>query len=1732
MNCGGLKMVDTSRDVELVIKARDEATETIKTINQSLKGVVQTQKSLRTAGAGSDSVFKSLAAGLKSLQSSIGPNGVFGKLAQQTGAFKANITRLMSAIADYKGQMRGLKEEQNSIARSVNNAADKVAKLTTKQEIQNALATESKAALKALGTETAALGREQLALGKTADKLNASLAASQNAIKAANSAIKQGDIDIDRRKAKLEALIGKEKELNAALNNARGAQTARINRGDTSSRAFNNGQARIEKISGQIGKNQSDQQKEIDAITKATAKRNAHIKTIGKEEAAIVQNGVKQDENAVAIANNAAAQEKNNQTTARATQLDKARQGSLKSTDAALAIAEGELAGYNKTLGESERELKKLERNIASSEAQLKGFRKELGAVEAEEKAAQRSLKGLAVEFKTSLDPAIKDAKRVVSGLDEELDNLQKEFNALHAALKSSGTQTTAEARRLASLRGELIALGRARKVAYSGQNNLSQLRTQPVGDLPDLSDRTGRAQVAINQITAGEKELISTRRRGIQVAKELERQERKAAEARLKKALASKKAAAQERRHAEAMRRSAIAGKSNIGVMRRLRTSILAAGSAWLGFHAVLRGLGKPIEDIKKLEAAQNRLRVVVGDDQHVIGEELDFVRRNAERLGIQFGMLAQEYTKFSIATKNTILEGANSRKIFLSVSEAARVNNASTEDLRGTYLALIQIISKGRITMEELKRQLGDRLPGAVHIMAEALGVGTDELLKIVEAGDLSSDKLIEFADTLDKRFGPGLGKALLSTQALIGKFENALFQASLRVAKGGFVEGFNNLLKVLQETLASPAFISFLDRVSVALGGIMNIIAAGVKHWRLLSIVIASLVAAKLASVFINMGKAAFVAIGGITRFNGALRYMRINMNAANTAGRRLIIRLRALRIALFSIGWGVLIAAVGVFAGWLTSTATASTDVNEAMSRHLKIMDKVKNLWDEAAGSIERFVAGLEKMSKLEATANRDSTAKALLSKQDEFVDFIEKETRLAGGKSTNTIGLRGSNASADNRIINHKKLEFLSKLQADSSKFFTGLDSDIRVAREQFTAFKDEVLLPLFEENGIAADSPIATKIIAFMKSIQEGSESAAEAMAHFQAVVQGNPQALLNILDKPADYTLSISELKSKMEGIIATIAAVGDPNLKSIDQAKGKLETLRQKQVDLGETQGLLVAQLKASGLSMEATALKANEYAHANDILAKSLKAVIEQITQLEAFKGAGEGVLGKAIGLIDDVELKHYPDLIKSVSSTINDLERDIANFNNLPANKAAVLVKLQLDGDLTEEIRKKLADGNFEGVQALIRTNNGDKLADTFGGFGVAEKNYLQQNATSLAQWNKEIRANLTNLDAQIRVGQLSKAGLEEQAYIYERLTALLNDPDNFQNLSLEQVDEFIKKYRELFYLEQKEKKGKDPRLKAAEEERQQLEALIALRQAERQLFDLERDRAVGEGRNTKTDPTLNALRDKDKTTGEEIDKLIKHVISLYEELEQTPEVRQALAELAIQFDEIEVAAGRAREVILGWNDLGELGTGSLRGSMDVFIKKIFEGVKGMRALESAFLNLISTFSAKIADVFLDLAAKSAVKGIGKLFGLLIGGIGGGASGDLFKDLFGSNSKFHDGGFVKRGGSKGYDFDINSLHLPRKHDGGLIGLASDEVPAILQTGELVVPRDKVAEAMKGGGGGGQAVPVQLNNYNLWDRKEAQDQILNDDGADEIQRQRISKNPRAWRNAMGIK
>lgn len=174
----------------------------------------------------------------------------------------------------------------------------------------------------------------------------------------------------------------------------------------------------------------------------------------------------------------------------------------------------------------------------------------------------------------------------------------------------------------------------------------------------------------------------------------------------------------------------------------------------------------------------------------------------------GVSLKSTADRWLKFRAAAIQSGLSLRDTENIFRSLTKAGAVLGLKTDELRGIYLALEQMLSKGKVTTEELRRQLGERLPGAMGIMAASMGVTISELDKMMKKGEvLSSEVLPAFARQVEISFGIESTDKVENLNASVGRlsgswetFINNLAEGDgvIKTVLGGFLDSLTMIVQ----------------------------------------------------------------------------------------------------------------------------------------------------------------------------------------------------------------------------------------------------------------------------------------------------------------------------------------------------------------------------------------------------------------------------------------------------------------------------------------------------------------------------------------------------------------------------------------------------------------------------------------------------------------------------------------------------------------------------------------------------------------------------------------------------------------------------------------------------------------------------------------------------------------------------------------------------------------------
>lgn len=250
------------------------------------------------------------------------------------------------------------------------------------------------------------------------------------------------------------------------------------------------------------------------------------------------------------------------------------------------------------------------------------------------------------------------------------------------------------------------------------------------------------------------------------------------------------------------------------------LKTQVLAVGAAYVSFNAAIGGAKAVIDAALAQERLNNTLKVGLGSQQAAT-QEIKFLREEADKLGLQFASTAQQYAKLTAASKGTALQGQATRDIFLSVAKASTVMGLSADQSGRVLTAIEQMISKGTVSAEELRGQMGEELPGAFQIAARAMNVTTQELGEMLQRGEvLAEDLLPKMAIELEKTVGPEVLAAAQGLNAQINRLDNSFTDLKLTVGQSGLVNLFS------EGVIAATQFIGVMDSVITKLQSIPGV------------------------------------------------------------------------------------------------------------------------------------------------------------------------------------------------------------------------------------------------------------------------------------------------------------------------------------------------------------------------------------------------------------------------------------------------------------------------------------------------------------------------------------------------------------------------------------------------------------------------------------------------------------------------------------------------------------------------------------------------------------------------------------------------------------------------------------------------------------------------------------------------------------------------------------------
>lgn len=603
-------------------------------------------------------------------------------------------------------------------------------------------------------------------------------------------------------------------------------------------------------------------------------------------------------------------------------------------------------------------------------------------------------------------------------------------------------------------------------------------------------------------------------------------------------------------------------------------------------------------VESIVNLQKFDNAMNAIYKDTT-TTANQFAFLQKVALESGIAVGSLQGSFIQFSASMNTANVPLAQSNALFEAVTRASGTLGLSSEEASGALLALSQMAAKGTVSMEELRQQLGDRLPGAMALVATGLGLTQAQLIKLVESGNLAAKDLF-----------PALTQAL---QSLGGEVT-------------GIAPSFNNLKTLLTESAQAAGESGWADFLTASIKALTVVVGA----------IVLPLTA--FSEVIFGLAKSAGILVGALVTLTNPLEALKQVVDDAATRQAKLTaafdgnteaaktnaaavtqqraaveggmdaIASLATVTATTSAGQAALNLATTLAGNASLSASQKWIQLNTALLNNLTALEQQAVASDKSAKAAQTEGNALSALATLrgndQAALQASASAtdayvvalnKALVAHQSETeVLTVQKAAFLedAAARGLTQVQIDQEALALDQKILK-------SQAETDQSK--------AAVAQAQIEAATRSVAAQAYKDNSAAVEQ-FRQAMVAADATVEAYRQGLVAGMATQVQLTQ----ATIDASKAHALYNDALSDSVAKLSSVAALQAANRDVTLASLDVELQAANATANHSKAI-EAQTLAAAQLAlAQGDTARATAL--NRQAQEEDTL-----AVLDQITAI---------------------------------------------------------------------------------------------------------------------------------------------------------------------------------------------------------------------------------------------------------------------------------------------------------------------------------------------------------------------------------------------------------------------------------------------------------------------------------------------------------------------------------
>lgn len=238
----------------------------------------------------------------------------------------------------------------------------------------------------------------------------------------------------------------------------------------------------------------------------------------------------------------------------------------------------------------------------------------------------------------------------------------------------------------------------------------------------------------------------------------------------------------------------------------------------------------GQVMSAVSSLQSFRNTLNTVSTSANEAASSN-QLILDLASRFNVPLQSMRDGFTKLYASMQPAGFSGEQIRGLFTGVSKAAATFGMSADKVDRVNYAFAQMASKGQVMSEELKGQLGDVLPGAMALFAQAAGFKGPKAIQdfsvALEDGRYKGEAMVALLNNvslvMNEKFGPGAEGAAKTLQGAINNMQNSmtLLYESFEPVAVGFLNSIVTPLSSGIKTL-TDGFNAFFNSTAAKTAG----------------------------------------------------------------------------------------------------------------------------------------------------------------------------------------------------------------------------------------------------------------------------------------------------------------------------------------------------------------------------------------------------------------------------------------------------------------------------------------------------------------------------------------------------------------------------------------------------------------------------------------------------------------------------------------------------------------------------------------------------------------------------------------------------------------------------------------------------------------------------------------------------------------------------------------------